>query len=326
MAEGSLDNTRVNIGNTSYELIKVFKELVKQNFQIERMSEWDIDSNPENRKKYYYCQVSSVELAKFLGKYIDKSDYKNVKLPAEMFNLSEANIGKVLQIVFSAEGSVNLLPIKTRYGRPNSIYREYNRKEPIPVKEATLNSFERAIEQIEPGIKRNIFDNLLKQIKENKFTNLTQIAKSLNISNTTVYKNIKKMSSNEQLSKLAKLYDQKRIEYQITHNRWKIARSVTLTCTSPSLRRQWRQLIECLGIKCHTSGKNIEISSKENIFKFKEKIDFLDGISIRKNSHWEKYTRREVLDALIESYKYPIIRFNSKEAALKFLKSLVKRN
>ena len=224
MTEGYLNERGVSIKNTSFALIDTFKKLAKQNFQIENFSESIVKNDDPNRKRVYRCRISSVELARFLGSYIDKSDYQNATLPNEIFNLTEEDIGKVLQIAFSADGSVAFRP---------------------RIRSAT--------------------------------------------------------------------------------NRWNITKQIELGCHSPSLIKQWRRLIESLGINCYINAGRIIISRLENILDFKEKIDFLEGIGIQKHTLWEDYTRREVLDALIESYKYPMVKgFDSKEEALEFLKSLFK--
>ncbi|NVM28136.1 MAG: hypothetical protein HWN65_04775 [Candidatus Helarchaeota archaeon] len=230
MTEGSLNERGVRIDNTSYALIDEFKNLMKRNFQIDSFSEMIRKDNNPNRKKCYICAVKSVELARFLSDYIDKSDYQKATLPKEFFILSEKVIGEVLRIAFSADGSVSLFPRK-RYQRER-----YERE------------------------------------------------------------------------------------------RWFIRKQVELSCSSPSLKDQWRNLIESLGIRCRVDINKLTISREENIIKFKEKIDFMDGISIQKNTLWEDTTRREVLDALIKSYKYPRMGFDSKEQALRFLKSLFKKS
>jgi hypothetical protein len=108
-------------------------------------------------------------------------------------------------------------------------------------------------------------------------------------------------------------------------DRWGISKEISLACSSRSLKKQWKKLIESLDINCRITGPSIIITGMENIIKFKEKIDFLDGILIKKNTFWEGYTRKEVLGAMIESYERIIRGFPSKEDALKYLKSFFKR-
>lgn len=224
VTEGAFDKYRIRIKNTSYALIEEFKNLVQRNFQIDNFHEFIENENNPNWKKVYACEIYSLELAEFLRKYIDKSDYQKATLPKEFFDLSAENIGEVLRVAFSADGSVTLRPFKH--------------------------------------------------------------AKS---------------------------------------GRWNIVKQVEFTCFSSSLKKQWSRLIESLGIKCRVYANLITISRKENIVKFKKKVGFMDGISIQKDTYWADHTRQEVLNALIKSYKYPGMVFDSKEQALEFLNSLFKK-
>ncbi len=222
ITEGYLSENRVGIKNTSYALIDEFKNLIKNTFYIDSFYERIDDDNNPNHKIRYICEMKSVELSKFLFRYIDKTDYQSAKLPEEFFTLPNKIICDLLKVAFSADGSVSLRPYKS--------------------------------------------------------------SKS---------------------------------------DRWHIVKQIEFACTSTSLIKQWYDLIERVGIRCRIYRDHIIISGKENILKFKEKIGFLDGIKIMKNTLWENYTRGEILDALVESYKCKEKGFVCKDKALEFLKSLL---
>lgn len=114
MTDGSFFRNRISIKNTSYSLIEEFKNLATRIFKIKNFHEYiEIHKNP-NAKPCYCCKIYSKELSHYLAQYIDKSDREKTKLPDGIFNLPEKEIGEILKLAFSSDGSVGLRPYKNK--------------------------------------------------------------------------------------------------------------------------------------------------------------------------------------------------------------------
>lgn len=109
---------------------------------------------------------------------------------------------------------------------------------------------------------------------------------------------------------------------------WVINRWVSITCCHPIIHQQVKELLESVGIKAKSRGKDIVIKGKENLFKFKKLIGFIKGCKVTKKSHskWEGVEKNLLLDLAIKLFqidKSPIQKMNKEDIFL-WLKSLLK--
>jgi len=89
------------------------------------------------------------------------------------------------------------------------------------------------------------------------------------------------------------------------------SRYLRAKCFSKKLKNQIIKLHESIGIKVidDKSNKAIKISSRENIKKFADIINFSAGVKVcAKTKHpvWVGYEKRKVLKLLLRSYRYPL--------------------
>lgn len=90
---------------------------------------------------------------------------------------------------------------------------------------------------------------------------------------------------------------------------WKNVRRVRGYQHNIKILKLIQKLLKDFNIKSRIEekGKEIVISGKENLIKFRDKINFSEGIYInpeRKNSIWkQKLEKREILEKIIDSYK-----------------------
>lgn len=85
-----------------------------------------------------------------------------------------------------------------------------------------------------------------------------------------------------------------------------IERELFIACQHPKLRSRYKQLLNKLGIKCGESSTKVVITSKESFEKFRDLINFSEGVLVGYDSkHWHGIDKRELLNILIKSYDIP---------------------
>lgn len=87
-----------------------------------------------------------------------------------------------------------------------------------------------------------------------------------------------------------------------------LERNVSLACHHPTLRNQYQQLLQSIGVKSVNIEKDkvIKIRKRENLEKFAKKIGFIDGIKTTRHSKfWVGVEKNEVLRILVASYNNP---------------------
>lgn len=91
------------------------------------------------------------------------------------------------------------------------------------------------------------------------------------------------------------------------NKRW-LERNISLACYHPVLRRQYKQLLQSLGIKSVNieRDKVIKIRKRENLEQFALKVGFIGGIKTTGHSKfWFGAEKNRVLKTMIGSYKDP---------------------
>ncbi|MFH0949513.1 MAG: LAGLIDADG family homing endonuclease [Candidatus Aenigmatarchaeota archaeon] len=85
-----------------------------------------------------------------------------------------------------------------------------------------------------------------------------------------------------------------------------IERQIFISCQHPKLRSQYRRLLNKLDIKCGESSSKVVITGKKNFEKFRDLINFSEGVLVGYDSkHWQGIEKRKLLDILIKSYDTP---------------------
>lgn len=96
-----------------------------------------------------------------------------------------------------------------------------------------------------------------------------------------------------------------RISERKKRNCIEIERTLFLSCKHPGLRKQYIQLLANIGVKCGESPDKVVITGKENFEKFRDLINFSEGVLIGYDSrHWQGIEKRELLDIIINSYNH----------------------
>jgi hypothetical protein len=117
------------------------------------------------------------------------------------------------------------------------------------------------------------------------------------------------------------------VTWNKTDKRWQIRRMVKFACRHPKIKEQVSSLLKKLGIGNKIKPDGIVIWRKEDILKFKEKIGFVDGVEVTKNSkNWEGFEKNKILNLAIKSFelkKKDLEKFNTKIEVINFLKSLL---
>lgn len=85
-----------------------------------------------------------------------------------------------------------------------------------------------------------------------------------------------------------------------------INREVFLACKNLKLRKQFRLLIDGMGIKTGESSDKITITSRRDIEIFKNLIGFSAGVNVGFDSRfWHGIEKRKLLDIILKSYHIP---------------------
>ena len=83
-------------------------------------------------------------------------------------------------------------------------------------------------------------------------------------------------------------------------------RELFVSCCHPELKKNYKILLEKVGIKCTESNTKLILISKENFIKFRRVINFSKGILVGYDSkHWHGIEKRKLLDLMIKSYDIP---------------------
>lgn len=108
---------------------------------------------------------------------------------------------------------------------------------------------------------------------------------------------------------------------------WQIRRLVKFACLHPTIKKQMGFLLKKLGINNKVKPDGIVIWKNKDIVKFKEKIGFVNGVKVTKNSkNWEGFEKNQILNLVIKSFKLrkgDLKKFKTKIEVVNFLKSLV---
>ena len=91
------------------------------------------------------------------------------------------------------------------------------------------------------------------------------------------------------------------------NKKW-LERNISLACHHPVLRKQYKKLLESIGIESVNieTDNVIKIRRKENLEKFTREVGFIDGITTTRHSKfWFGVEKNEVLNAMIDSYNDP---------------------
>jgi hypothetical protein len=128
---------------------------------------------------------------------------------------------------------------------------------------------------------------------------------------TKIPENWFRFSNNEIATVLRTIFDTEggcslRISWRRKRKCFEIERQVFLSCQHPILRKQYKQLLDKLGIKCSESSDKVVITGKGNYEKFRDLINFSEGVIVGYDSkHWCGIEKRELLYILIKSYDIP---------------------
>ena len=94
-----------------------------------------------------------------------------------------------------------------------------------------------------------------------------------------------------------------RIVYRKDRKCLEIKREIFLSCCHPTLKEQYRQLLNKLGINCSEYPEKIVITSKKHFERFRDFINFSENVKVGHDSkHWCGIEKRELLDIMINSY------------------------
>lgn len=110
-----------------------------------------------------------------------------------------------------------------------------------------------------------------------------------------------------------------------TDEMWQIRRLIKFSCLHPKVKEQVSELLRKLGISHKTDKDGIVIWKENDIRKFHESVEFVDGIEVTRNSKvWEGFEKNQVLETLIKTFslkKKDLQSFKSKDEVIGFLKS-----
>jgi hypothetical protein len=90
-------------------------------------------------------------------------------------------------------------------------------------------------------------------------------------------------------------------------NSWSpVERMVGIVSHHPILRRRLHELLLDLGIPHNVKPYSLEMRSKESISLFSQKIGFIEGVKMTKNSkYWQGIDKNEVLERILDSFREP---------------------
>lgn len=87
-------------------------------------------------------------------------------------------------------------------------------------------------------------------------------------------------------------------------NCFEVKREVFISCENQKLRRQFRLLVESLGIKTGESSGKVTITNRRDIEKFRNAVNFSPNVKVGFDSKvWHGIEKRRLLDILLETYK-----------------------
>ena len=89
--------------------------------------------------------------------------------------------------------------------------------------------------------------------------------------------------------------------------KWMI-RTVFLACRHAKLRGDYMSLLRFLGIRARNVPKDgkIKIEDENNIRKFWELVEFVEGVKVTKHSKfWRDYEKQDLLSLMVASYENP---------------------
>jgi len=94
-----------------------------------------------------------------------------------------------------------------------------------------------------------------------------------------------------------------RISFRKDRKCFEIKRTVFLSCNNSNLRKDYRKLLQKIGIKTGESSDKVTITNKVSIGKFKELVNFSRNVHIGYDSkHWQGLEKRKLLDIILKSY------------------------
>lgn len=97
-----------------------------------------------------------------------------------------------------------------------------------------------------------------------------------------------------------------RIIWNKKKNCFEILRTIFLCSNNSKLRKQFKKLLNNVGIKTGESSDKLTITNKIMIQKFKDEINFSENVLIGYDSkHWQGIEKRKLLDIIIKSYSIP---------------------
>ena len=111
---------------------------------------------------------------------------------------------------------------------------------------------------------------------------------------------------------------------------WEIKNYVKISSKHPKIRKQVYDLLKIFGFNptIRTSNDEVVLFKKEDIKKFQNKIGFVDGVKVTKDSrHWQGFTKNQILNLVIKSFglkKKDLQNFKTKEEIINFLKSKIR--
>jgi len=90
-------------------------------------------------------------------------------------------------------------------------------------------------------------------------------------------------------------------ENKLKNKQW-FQRRLSFRCHNPNLLDQWSQLFRGLGFKIKKTEKEIRITGKDQLIKFRNEIGFLKNVEVQRSKNWKGFTKNNVLDRAIESF------------------------
>ena len=89
-----------------------------------------------------------------------------------------------------------------------------------------------------------------------------------------------------------------------------VERMVAVVCHHPRLKQRLHEILSDLDVPHRIKQYSLEMRSQEAISRFKERIGFVEGVTMTGNSrYWRSYQKNEVLDIIQKSYG---VRFDSR--------------
>lgn len=117
------------------------------------------------------------------------------------------------------------------------------------------------------------------------------------------------------------------VSWDKSDNMWKIRRTIEFSCFHPKIKEQVSQLLNKLQIHNKIREDGIVIWRKNDIMKFREKIGFIKGVKVTKNSkNWFGFEKNQILNLAIKTFelkKKDLQHLTTKEEVINFLKSLL---